>query len=382
LVSERKKILILIDWFYPGFKAGGPIQSVINLVRLINQDYDIYILTTDIDHGEKSPYPGLQCNCWQYSQLFNAEIYYASKKTISPQQIKEQIAAVNPDFVYLNHLFSPLFVVYPLWFMFCGKIKAEVILCPRGALYDSALAVKPYKKMPFLWVFKKMGLGKKITFQATNIREQQAILKYFPNSKIKIADNIPDILQKPFETIEKSKGVLNCVFISRIVPIKNLLFCLQVLQKVNSKIHFTIAGPIEDENYWNSCKNEINKLQSNIKVDYIGALTNQDVASTIQRSHLFFLPTKGENFGHSIFESFLAGRPVLISDQTPWLHLKEKKIGWDFALDDIDDFVSIITMMAKLNQQEFDEMAFKSWKFACNFIKNPTIKNNYINLFS
>jgi len=382
LVSERKKILIFIDWFYPGYKAGGPIQSCINLVRLINQDYDIYILTTDTDHGEKSPYPGLKCNCWQYSQQFNAKIYYASKKSIGRQQIKEQIAAVNPDFVYLNHLFSPLFVVYPLWLKFCGKIKSEVILCPRGALYDSALAVKPYKKKPFLWVFKKMGLRKKITFQATNIREHQAILKYFPNSKIKIADNIPDILQKPFESIEKSKGALNCIFISRIVPIKNLFFCLQVLQKVNLKIHFTIAGPIEDEDYWNSCQNIINKLPDNITVSYIGALSNLQVASTIQKNHLFFLPTKGENFGHSIFESFLSGRPVLISTQTPWLHLKEKKIGWDLSLDDYDDFASAITMMAQLNQQEFDEIAFESWKFACNFIKNPTIKNNYINLFS
>ena len=73
---------------------------------------------------------------------------------------------------------------------------------------------------------------------------------------------------------------------------------------------------------------------------------------------------------------------MLISNQTPWLHLKEKKIGWDLALDDTDDFASAITMMAQLNQQEFDEIAFESWKFACNFIENPTIKNNYINLFS
>ena len=280
-------------------------------------------------------------------------------------------------------MFSPRFVVYPLWLAFKRKIKSRIVVCPRGALYNSALSVKKYKKIPLLFLYKQLAIHKLVTFHATNKREEAAIQKYFPGSKTVVADNLPSMAQLPFESVEKKAGSLKCIFIARIVPIKNLLFLLQALKETkDAQIELTIAGPIEDETYWAECKKHIAALPPNISADYIGPKANDELAGLIRRHHLFVLPTTGENFGHSIFEAMQAGRPVLISDQTPWLHLQQYSAGWDLPLKFPEKFTAALLQMAASTQEEFDVLAKSAWQFASRFINNPDNLKQYRILFA
>jgi glycosyltransferase involved in cell wall biosynthesis len=279
-------------------------------------------------------------------------------------------------------LFSPLFVVYPLWLKYLGKLKAEVVLCPRGALYDSALSVKPWKKTPFLRFFRLLGIHKKIRWHATNQREKAAIERFFPGSRVFIADNLPNANQPEFVSVPKSAGKVKCIFIARIVPIKNLLFLLQALDKVRAEVELTVIGPVEDKEYWEICQKAIAGLPANIRVSYEGPKRNDQLMSILHSHHLSILPTTGENFGHSIFEAFLAGRPVLISDQTPWLNLPAQKAGWDLPLTDPAAFARVIEEVGAWDQSLFDEWALSSWQYARDFIKNPELTRQYLNLFA
>ena len=370
-----------MDWFAPGYKAGGPIQSCVNICAALNKDYKIYVLTTDTDHGETTPYPGIISGEWITDPLLNVAVCYLEKKTISAKKIKEQLLFVNADTIYLNHLFSPLFVVYPLWLRLSGTITNRVMVCPRGALYESALDVKRYKKIPLLFVYKRMNIQKKVIFHATNQREQKAIESYFPGSEVVVADNLPNTKQSPFQSIRKERGSIDCIFIARIVPIKNLVFLLSALHSANSKVTLTVIGPAENESYWQQCQNIISKLPLNITVNYIGPRPNSELSSLIRQHHLFILPTTGENFGHGIFESFLAGRPVLISDQTPWLQLEKEQAGWDLPLQNIAAFTEVLDKVGNYNQDEFDVYAKGAWQFASNYINNKLSRQQYFKLF-
>lgn len=379
---EKKKLLVLVDWFAPGYKAGGPIQSCVNLCRALNSKYEIYVLTTDTDHGETIPYAAIVPDQWLYNEELGVNIFYAKKEALSARQLAEQIQSVNAAFVYLNHLFSPLFVVYPLWLKLTGKIKGRVVVCPRGALYQSALSLKSYKKTPLLLLYKFLGISKKVRFHATNEREAAAIEKYFPGSEIMIADNLPNTKQAPFNSITKQPGHLSCIFIARIVPIKNLLYLLKILQQLKGNITLTVVGPVENDNYWKDCKSAIAALPVNVTVNYIGPQKNEALAALIQSHHLFVLPTTGENFGHAIFEALLAGRQVLISDQTPWLNLQQCHAGWDISLNNPAAFETAINTALDFSQQQFDEYALAAWQFAGYFISNSTGKQQYTTLFS
>lgn len=40
------KVLIFIDWFAPGYKAGGPITSNVNIVEHLSDKLDFYVITS------------------------------------------------------------------------------------------------------------------------------------------------------------------------------------------------------------------------------------------------------------------------------------------------------------------------------------------------
>jgi len=379
---EKKKILVLVDWFAPGYKAGGPIQSCVNFAFSLRDEFGIHVLTTDTDHGEQEPYDSVEAGRWTNDLHPDIQVFYLRKRGITRRQIREQLDAVEADYVYLNHLFSPLFVIYPMWLKYTGRLKSQVVVCPRGALYDSALSVKPWKKTPFLKVFKWMGLHKRVLFHATNEREKAAILRFFPGSKVLIADNLPKSDQGAYESCPKEKGVVKCIFVARIVAIKNLQFFLKALEGTRVRVELTIVGPVEDNAYWADCQKTIDGLRKNIRVEYLGPRRNDELMSLLQRHHLFVLPTTGENFGHSIFEALLAGRPVLISDQTPWLGLPLKKTGWDLPLTDAAAFTRVVEEVAGWDQPVFDEWGRSAWAYAAAFIRNPELREQYIRLFS
>jgi len=379
----KKKILVMVDWFVPGYKAGGPIQSCANFAFAMKDEYAVYVLTTDTDHGESAPYQGIVSGRWTNQLDPDIQVFYLPKATLSAQGVKEQIDAVQPDYIYLNHLFSPLFVVYPLWLKFRGSLKGDIVLCPRGALYDSALSVKRWKKTPYLRLFRWMGMPRRILFHATNGREKEAVLQHFPGSRVLIADNLPNMRQLPFVTFPKQPGSLKCIFIARIVSIKNLLFLLAAMEKAKDiQIELTIVGPVEDNAYWSECSRKIAALPGNVSVNYLGPRRNDELPALLAQHHLFTLPTTGENFGHAIFEAFLAGRPVLISDQTPWLGLAAGRSGWDLPLGDPGAFTRALEEAARWDQQAFDEWAFGAWEHAARFIKNPELHDQYLRLFA
>ncbi|HEY4205311.1 MAG TPA: glycosyltransferase family 4 protein [Puia sp.] len=381
MMEDKKKILVLVDWFAPGYKAGGPIQSCVNFAFSLKEAFDVFVLTTDTDHGDTAPYQGIPTGKWVSNLDAGFKVHYMKKASLTAGHLKHEIKALDADYVYLNHLFSPLFVVFPLWLKFTGRLKSKIVLCPRGALYDSALSVKKWKKTPFLKLFKWMGIHKKILFHATNQREKEAIESFFPGSTVLIADNLPKSNQPAFRSLLKVSGHIKCVFIARIFPIKNLLFFLKALQGVGAQVEFTIVGPVEHREYWDECCEKISGLGSNIKVDYLGPRRNDELPGILAQHHLYVLPTTGENFGHSIFEAFLAGRPVLISDQTPWLGLPARRIGWDLSLGDPGAFARVVEEAATWDQQQFDDWAQAAWEYARQFIKNPELQNQYLKLF-
>lgn len=383
--KKTYKLLLFSDWFYPGYKAGGPIKSVTNLSIALQQQLDVYVFTADTDLNESKPYQSIESNKWITPiKNSNVKVYYCSNENLNKQRIVEIINEVNPTHIYLNHLWSYWFVLQPL-FIVCRKFKQiKIVLCPRGALFPSALHYKNtfLKKKVVMLILKILRIHKKIHFHATTTQEKESIQENFGNVKIDIANNLPDLQQPALTLLEKQVGELKLVFIARIVDIKNLKVLLQNLLQVKSKINLTIAGPAEDKNYWNDCEQLINQMTQNIKINYVGEITPQQVMPLIKEHHLYCLPTQGENFGHSIFEAFMIGRPVLISNKTPWLNLNQIKAGWDVDLTKQNCLLNEIEEAANWTQKEFEEYCKGAWQVAHQYISNPKLIEDYNKLFN
>lgn len=374
-METSKGVCIFIDWYLPGYKAGGPIQSIANLVSNLSKYKKFYIVTRNTDYCDTIPYPSIEPNTW-IQQSENVSVYYFSSNNLTYHSIKKIIIENHFETIYLNGIFSVKFTLLPLFI--AQKIKnLNIIVGGRGMLAPAALAIKPFKKKAFLFVAKILNLFTNVKFHATNETEKEYIQNIFgTNNKIFVAPN----LAKPFSTsefnvINKEVGELKIVNIARVAPEKNLLYALQVMQHVKSKITFNIYGPTYNESYWQKCKDIIATLDKNINVIYHGAIDNALVNELLKTNHVMFMPTQGENFGHIILESLQAGRPVIISNLTPWNNLEYHNCGFDLSLDNINLFADKIDFYANMNQETYNQVCRSSFDYACKFMSNPNDLN-------
>ncbi|MBE7170996.1 MAG: glycosyltransferase [Williamsia sp.] len=370
----------MIDWFLPGYKAGGQIQSCANLALALQDLFIIYIITSDRDLGDDAPYPSIQPDAW--NKLGNGlEVFYVSPQNLRYSFLKKVTAQVDPHCIYINSMFSWPFTALPL-LAYYRNSKAKIVLAPRGMLHAGALSQRKLKKTLFLQVFKAIGLSSKVLFHATNTTEVKDIRQVLGKQvAVKLVQDFNATIQKPFQTVAKERGQLKCLFVARVVRHKNLLFLLLMLKRLTATVSVTVAGPVEEADYWNECQQAISQLPPHITVSHTGAIPHQELEKIYLDHHLFVLPTLGENFGHAIFESLLYGRPVLLSDKTPWHDLQQKEAGWTPALDQ-DAFLSVIQVAAGWSQQEFDRHASAAWHYAKEYIQKGDLANKYVDLFS
>jgi glycosyltransferase involved in cell wall biosynthesis len=381
MALTKKKILLFTDWYEPGFKAGGPIQSCRNIVNLLSGDATFYIVTSDRDLGDTQAYPGIQTDTWLSKG--NINLFYSSPRAMTLNNILEMFRLLNPDVVYLNSMFSFRYTIIPLWAIRKSGFRKRVVLAPRGMLAHSALAMKRWKKRPFLFAFSNSQLSKRMVFHATNQQEITDIRKVMgPKANIVYAANVPQVPNSVPEK-EKREGQLNCLYLSRIHPIKNLAFALEVFNGIKDlrNIRFDIFGPVEDEQYYAKCFALARQLEENVEVNFMGPLDHGHLADTFKDYHLFFLPTKGENFGHAIFEALACGCPVLISDQTPWTDLEANNAGWSISLDEEEEFRKKIREMYQLDHLAMREKSHAAYEYASKYVSSANLKKNYSTLF-
>lgn len=367
------KVLLFSGFYLPGYRGGGPIKTIKNLVDYTGQSICYKIITSDRDLGDKCPYNSVKLDDW--NEIGESHVFYLNPGVKGLKQIFRVITENDYDILYLNSFFSLRFSLIPL---IINKLtKKQVVLGPRGEFSKGALRLKLPKKKIYISLFKLFNLQKDIIFQASSRHEQQDIINIIGNNvNIYIAEDIgsQDFTEKL--TI-KDKSYLKGVFISRISPKKNLLLALKVLESVRESVSYDIYGPIEDTNYWKQCESTISKLPSHIKVTYKGEVQPSDVIKTLSKYDFFFMPTKGENYGHVIAEALCAGLPLVVSDTTPWRHLEKIGIGWDISLENLDAFSTVINQLAKMSVDEHREMRKSVLAWAKNkFSKKDSIDAN------
>jgi glycosyltransferase involved in cell wall biosynthesis len=72
----------------------------------------------------------------------------------------------------------------------------------------------------------------------------------------------------------------------------------------------------------------------------------------MKKYHLFFMPSGSECFGHVILEALTVGLPVLISDNTPWKNLTERKAGWDIPITNRNEVIATLKMVQMMSGEK------------------------------
>jgi len=378
---SKPKIAVLIDWFLPGTKAGGPVRSVYSLITALKDEFDFYLITSNCDLGENKPYTIIKPN-----ELFfqdNINYCYFDKSHLNRENILLLINKINPDLIYINSFWSASFSVSIVQLKNKNLITCPLLLAPRGMLGKGARSLKSFKKNIYLSIAKLFGWYTNIIFHASQKQEESDIKKVFKNANIKIAPNI-NSLPLTRNTSDKIAKQLKLFYLSRVARVKNLHFALEVLKLIPTeyKIEYDIYGNLEDKEYWEECKIIISELPPNIKVTYKNEISFDKIQNTINNYHCLYLPTLNENFGHAIVESLLCGCPAIISDQTPWNDLKQYEAGFAIELTNQEAFKQAILFYADLNQEQFNQATNKAHQYISSKINIKQTIELYKKLFN
>ncbi len=402
------KVFISIPWFHPAYKAGGPIQSIANMVKQIGNKqcamgnelpgpaafkFKIFCGNKDLDG---SLLTGVAFDKWvSYSD--NTKVWYSSKNDLA-SIIKTEIKREAPDAMFITGIYSWRYNLKPL--LYCGGVRK--IVSVRGMLHPGALSQKRFKKKIYLQLWKLLGLHKKNVFHATDAEEKKYIRQIFgEETRVVVASNFPRQLPM-LPAIEKKRGQLKLGTVALISPMKNILLILESLKSivgsrepaegdssklvVGSKqpaveIEYNIYGPVKDKNYWQSCLDLINKMPNNIVVKYRADIPPAEIENALAQNHVFILPSRSENFGHAIYEALSAGKPVITSNETPWNDLEVAKAGMNVAINDTRELIVSIDHFVRMNKEELNTWSNGARKYAIGAIDFAAIGKQYESMF-
>ena len=219
------------------------------------------------------------------------------------------------------------------------------------------MAIKPLKKKVFLTAARVLGWFRDVRWHASTEVEASDVIQAFPRSQVAVASNVP----APPSTDQSGwpGNEVSWLVLGRIHPIKNLHFALEALQEVRLRektLTLELVGPAEDEAY---LKLLLGMARPGLKVVHRGPVPPQELGEVWARAHALLMPTTHENFGHAVVEAWAHGRPVLLSDRTPWRGLAAEGLGWDLPLD------RSVWVKAMEEALEWDLAAWKEMSEAC-----------------
>lgn len=389
--TMKKTILILIGSYLPGYKVGGPVQSVAALVDALSDEYNFKVICGDRDLGDDKPFPNEPVGQWY--EYGSAEVLRIRRGIKGAWMLIRALQLGGFDILYLSGILSRTYSILPLLCCRANLVpNRPIVIAPRGEFSTGALGIKPRRKRLYLALAKLLRLFDGVIWQAStqrertdilselgpvNVKEAAAIVKHLPvndqlhhgNQQIMVAsDLVPKtaIFDAPVAAISKVSGELRVITVGRVCPMKNIHFAISLVKSLRGKVNYDIYGPLEDKDYFAICKRLCATLPHGITVQFLGGIPHQNVSARLSDYHIFLLPTLGENFGHAISEAMEVGCVPIISDRTPWQDLQDADAGWSLSLSTPDAFSDALSTALTWTDEEFQQRSRNTKVFLTN----------------
>lgn len=367
---SKPQVLAFIDWYKPYYKAGGPVRSMVNLVEHLGDRVQFHIVTGDRDYTATSNEAQVPTDRWTTADT-GERVYHATPAGRSLARWKALISERAWDVVYINGLYSTWSTIMPLWILRNSPVRR--IVAVRGMLAAGPMRQGALKKRAFLAAMKLLGCFKGVEFQATNSEEVADIRRWIGAGAV--VHEVQNLARKAANesprTLPKRTGELRLVSLARIAAEKNTLFAIERLQQVRGRVRFDLYGTIYDRSYHEQCLQAMAHLPPEVVLQWHGQLPNEQAPAAIAAAHFLYMPSVGENFGHTMLEALTAGRPMIISDRTPWKGLATAHAGWDLPLEDPGRFTTVLQAAVDMDQQAYDRLVQGAYAMGSRYLNDP-----------
>lgn len=108
MAAKNAQILIASDYFLPGFRGGGPLRTLANLIDHLGDDFAFTVITRDHDLGEAAPFFSDSGAGGQIVRrlIGKAQFCYLPSGTLTVGKLRQLLRAIPHELLYLNSFFS------------------------------------------------------------------------------------------------------------------------------------------------------------------------------------------------------------------------------------------------------------------------------------
>ena len=234
---KRLRVILFVKNYLPGYKSGGPLRTIINMIESMSNEIEFLVVTSDRDLGDREPYRNVRIDQW--NTVGKVQVFYASRANQSRTRLAKIVNETPHHLLYFNSLYDPIFTIPLLIARRLGALGvAPILIAPRGECLPSASKLKAWKKIPYLWMSKIFGLYTGVCWHASTDLESASIAATLgmksaeSRKRIFTALNLCCVsqLKAPESVPARSNGQpLRICFLSRICKMKNLDFALDVI---------------------------------------------------------------------------------------------------------------------------------------------------------
>lgn len=363
------RICLVSSSFYPATFYGGPISATWDLSKkLASKGVEIYVSTTNANGSNKLD---VAHNIFLKKQD-NFFVKYYNEQIINKISFAFIFGIWNDikksDIVYIQYLFHYT-VLFSLLFGILQNKK--VLICPRGSLAIWGMNYKlQYVKK--LWLFLLIRpLYKSVIWQASSYLEKEDIKRNFSKARVEIINDGVDF--DSFQDFQKiSKELLLYKFTKQQFElVSNLFFSMGRLHKIkrfdvlidaflkflekNKNAKLLIAGGDDGEK--EHLEQKISKLRISNSVFLIGEIGFVDKRLLLNNCDYFTLASEFESFGIVVAEALACGKPIVLSNKTPWKDLEINNCG---ILAD-NDKESFFNAFVKIVNEKYDSKNIKNY---------------------
>jgi len=186
-----------------------------------------------------------------------------------------------------------------------------------------------------------------------------------------------------FNRKSKYPEKLTFLFASRLLIDKGICEYIKALESIDNKnVIFKVAGGIDEKNPNSLTLSDLDILESNKRIDYIGKVDYQDMPALLESAHIFVLPSYREGLPQVALEAAACSMPLILTDVNGCRDCVIDGVGgflvnshdWKDLREKINFFIQ--------NSEKVELMGNKSRQYVMNNFSDTVVHKRFFELYS